>query len=479
MHVTYRDLREWLIQIKEIGGLKEVEGADVEEDAGRLAEMLSHAEDGPAVMMNAIPGYPKDHRLLINANGARERIAHTFGFNPQIDKAALVEALGKRLQSLQLLPPVVVGKGPVMENELKGDDVDLNRFPAPIWHLEDGGRYIGTGCYLITRDPEEEWVNLGTYRVMLQKKDQVGFYVSPGHHGWLHREKYFAKGRPCPVAVVLGGDPLLMITGSLEVPWGISEYDWAGGLRGEPYPVINDPVTGLPIPSEAEIVLVGYAHPGQKAPEGPFGEWTGYYASGSRDEPFINVEAIYYRNDPIILGTPPNRPPYEADKYREYIKSAMLLNDLRRSGVPGVKAVWCHGVGGCRLLIALAIEQRYTGHAAQAGHLASQLPAGAYLGRLVIVTDDDIDISDLEELMWAICTRCDPATDLDIIHRAWSGPLDPLVSPEARAKGEFYNSRMIINATRPWSWRDQFPKAIGPDREYRRRTREKWGHLLK
>jgi UbiD family decarboxylase len=111
----------------------------------------------------------------------------------------------------------------------------------------------------------------------------------------------------------------------------------------------------------------------------------------------------------------------------------MLLNDLRRSGVPGVKAVWCHGVGGCRLLIAVAIEQMYTGHAAQAGHLACQLPSGAYLGRLIIVTDDDIDVSDLEELMWGVITRCDPATDLDIVHRAWSGPLDPLVSPDMRA----------------------------------------------
>jgi len=479
MHVRYQDLREWLIQIEEIGGLKEVKGANVEEDAGMLAEMLSHTEDAPAVIMDTIPGYPKWHRLLINANGARQRIAHTLGFDHRIDRIPLLEALAQRLQSLKLLPPVVVENGPVMENVLKGEDVDLNRFPAPLWHLEDGGRYIGTGCYLITRDPEEGWINLGTYRVMVQKKDQVGFYVSPGHHGWIHREKYFAKGKPCPVAIVLGGDPLLMMTGSLEVPWGISEYDWAGGLRGGPYRVIHDPITGLPIPAEAELVLVGYTHPGEVAPEGPFGEWTGYYASGSREEPFIKVDAVYHRNDPILLGTPPNRPPYEADKYRQYIKSAMLLNDLRRSGVPGVKAVWCHGVGGCRLLIAVAIEQMYTGHAAQAGHLACQLPSGAYLGRLIIVTDDDIDVSDLEELMWGVITRCDPATDLDIVHRAWSGPLDPLVSPDMRAKGEFYNSRLIINATRPWSWRHQFPKAIGPDMEYRRKTREKWGHLLK
>lgn len=478
MAVKYQDLRQWLEQIETLGELRVVRGANLDEDAGMLAEMLSHSEEAPAVIMDDIPGYPQGYRILLNANGAKRRIAHTFGLQPDIDSFALVEALAERLQRLELIPPALVGDGPVMENVLKGDEVDLSRFPAPKWHPEDGGRYIGTGCYLITRDPEEGWINLGTYRVMVQGKNQVGFYVSQGHHGWLHREKYFARGEPCPVAVVLGGDPLLMISGSLEVPWGISEYNWAGGLRGEPYRVIHDDITGLPIPAEAEIVLTGFSYPGEKAPEGPFGEWTGYYASGSREEPFIRVEAIFHRSSPIILGTPPNRPPYEADKYRQYIKSAMLLNDLRRAGAPGVKAVWCYGLGGCRLLIAVAIEQSYAGHATQVGLLASQLPAGAYLGRLVVVTDDDVDISDLEELMWAVCTRCDPATDIHVVHHAWSGPLDPLLSPEARQKGEFYNSRLIIDATRPWSWRHQFPKAIGPDREYARKARQKWGHIL-
>src|SRR3990170_938494 len=116
MHVGYQDLREWLIQIEEIGGLKEVKGGNVEEDAGMLAEMLSHTEDAPAVIMDSIPGYPKWHRLLINANGARQRIAHTLGFDHDIDRIPLVEAIAQRLQSLKLLAPVEVENGPVMEN---------------------------------------------------------------------------------------------------------------------------------------------------------------------------------------------------------------------------------------------------------------------------------------------------------------------------------------------------------------------------
>jgi 4-hydroxy-3-polyprenylbenzoate decarboxylase len=132
-------------------------------------------------------------------------------------------------------------------------------------------------------------------------------------------------------------------------------------------------------------------------------------------------------------------------------------------------------VGGCRLLNVVAIRQRYPGHSRQAGHVAAMCRAGAYLGRIVIVVDDDVDISDLGEVMWAVCTRADPERSIDIIRRAWSGPLDPAIPPGEKG----FNSRLIIDACRPFEWRDQFPKPIGPDPAYKRETREKWGWLLK
>ncbi|HET7700046.1 MAG TPA: hypothetical protein VFM06_04155, partial [Candidatus Limnocylindria bacterium] len=131
-------------------------------------------------------------------------------------------------------------------------------------------------------------------------------------------------------------------------------------------------------------------------------------------------------------------------------------------------------VGGCRLLNVVAIDQRYAGHARQAGHVAAMCRVGAYLGRIVIVVDDDIDVTDLDDVMWAVVTRSDPARSLDIIHRAWSGPLDPAIPPEEKG----HNSRLIIDATRPWEWRDRFPIAIGPDAATKRETRKKWGWIL-
>jgi 4-hydroxy-3-polyprenylbenzoate decarboxylase len=377
-------------------------------------------------------------------------------------------------ETSRALAPRVVKDGPVMENVLRGDEVDVLKFPAPQWHPLDGGRYLGTGVVDVLKDPDSDWVNLGTYRVMVHDAKRVGVYISPGKHGRQFRDAYFTRKEPCPILVVCGGDPLLFIASTLEVPQGVSEYDWAGGIRGEPYDVITEPVTGLPMPASAEIVLAGFLHHDKKLPEGPFGEWTGYYASGERAEPVLEVDAIYHRNDPIILGVPPNKPPYEPHRYREYLRSALLLRELASAGVPGVVDAHCFGVGGCRLLNAVSIEQRYAGHSRQAGHVAAMCRVGAYLGRIVIVVDEDIDVTDLNDVMWAVVTRSDPERSLDIINRAWSGPLDPAIEPDLKG----HNSRLIIDATRPWEWRDQFPIAIGPDAATKRETRKKWGHLL-
>jgi 4-hydroxy-3-polyprenylbenzoate decarboxylase len=155
----------------------------------------------------------------------------------------------------------------------------------------------------------------------------------------------------------------------------------------------------------------------------------------------------------------------------------VLKENIARAGVPDVTEVWAHEVGGSRLLLAVAIKQRYPGHATQAGHVASQCHAGAYLGRFVIVVDDDIDVSNLEEVIWAMCTRCDPATQIDFITGAWSSALDPTISPEQRASGDLTNSRAIIDACRPFHWKEKFQKVNAPSPEMRKEAWDKWGHL--
>jgi 4-hydroxy-3-polyprenylbenzoate decarboxylase len=472
---AYTDLRGWLDCAEEIGELKIVRGAPLDPDAGQIAEMLHHTDESPAVLMDEFPGYPKGYRILINANGNRRRLALTLGLPLTVGKMELMDAWERKIADLKPLPVNCVETGPVLENVIEGDAVDVTKFPVPLWHEQDGGRYIGTGVPNITRDPDTGFVNLGVYRSMIHDAKRVGCYISPGKHGRVHRDKYFERGEPCPIALVVGGDLSLFIAGSVELPDDMCEYEWAGGMRGRAYDVIKEKYTGLPIPAEAEIVLAGFVHPTERLKEGPFGEWTGYYASSHRPEPFVEVKAIYHRNNPILLGVPPNKPPYEPHRFRAYLRSALLKRTLEQAGVPDVTGVWCHEVGGCRLLTVVGIKQRYPGHAKQALLIATGARATGYLGRITIVVDEDIDVTDLNDVMWAVVTRCDPATQLDVIHRAWSGPLDPAIKPGQKG----FNSRMLIDACRPYEWKDDFPPAIGPSVEVKRATREKWGHLLR
>ena len=141
--------------------------------------------------------------------------------------------------------------------------------------------------------------------------------------------------------------------------------------------------------------------PEERATEGPFGEWTGYYASNTRPEPLIRVQRIYHRNDPILTGARPGRPPSDYSIAKCMVKAASSGTRWEKAGVPDVKGVWCHEAGGGRLLNIISIKQRYPGHARQAGMVASQVHAGAYLGRYVIVVDDDIDPTKTFDVLWA------------------------------------------------------------------------------
>ncbi|MGH9108501.1 MAG: UbiD family decarboxylase [Acidimicrobiales bacterium] len=474
----HEDLRDWLEMVDELGELRVLEGVDLDGDVGRITEMLQHTDGAPAVLLDAFPGFERGWRILVNAQGERRRLAVTLGLPADISVGNLMDEWERRMDEVTPLPVAMVDDdpavAPVTEVVESGESVDLGRFPVPMWHAQDGGRYLGTGDCVLTKDPDSDWVNMGTYRVMVHDRNHTGLFISPGKHGRIHRDKAFERGEPLPVVVLCGMDPLLFVASCLEMPPGMSELEWAGGMRGRPVECIAGRATGLPIPARAEIALEGVVHPGKLRLEGPFGEWTGYYASAAQEVPVFEVLNVYRRHDPIILGVPPEKPPYEAHRFRQYLRSAILRRELRQVGVPDVTAAWCHGVGGCRLFNVVAIHQRYPGHAIQAGHVAASCRAGAYLGRIVVVVDDDIDVADLNEVIWAICTRADPERDFEFIRRAWSGPLDPAIEPGKKG----FNSRVIIDATRPWEWKDRFPDPIGPDLKEKATTRERWSWLL-
>jgi 4-hydroxy-3-polyprenylbenzoate decarboxylase len=478
-HIDYDDLREWLDLAERLGEVRHVTGATWQEDIGLAAEAILRAENGPCVVFDDIPGCPQGFRLLLNVFAGTRRNM-TFGFPDHLSKWELSEAYRDAyLKEMKLVPHVIVEDGPVLENVMLGDEVDVQKFPAPLWHQKDGGRYIGTGTYSITRDPEEGWLNAGAYRAQVHDKNSVGVLMAPGHHGALHREKYWKNGEPLPIVMVLGGDPISFFYGGVEAPYGVFELDIVGGLRGRPVPMVQGKVTGLPFPAHAEIVLEGFVSPDKRATEGPFGEWTGHYAGGAGPRPVLDIKAIYHRNDPILLGVPPmGAGPDEMARCRAVLRSAMVKQSMTAAGVPEVQRVWCHEVGGSRLLHGVAIRQKYPGHATQAGFIAAQCGPAAYASKYVIVADEDVDVTDLDHLLWAMLTRTEPKESIQFIDNSWDSPADPRLSPERRAAGDMSHSVAVINACKPFHWRERFPPSNAPSPEVARKAKEKFGWLL-
>jgi len=471
------DLRTWLNQIEQTGELRTVEGANWDQEMGAVSALGAQKKNNPALIFNNITGYPAGFRVVTRSLSTRNRIEVTFGLGKSDSNLGLVKAMRKMLpewkKTMHQFPCKEVVTGPVLENIKSGKDVNLFEFPVPKWHDKDGGRYIGTGDAIITRDPETHEVNMGTYRIMVHDEKTTGLHISPGKHGRMHFEKYHALGKPCPIAMSFGHHPLFFSAGCMELPFG-QEYPFVGAVTGEPVQVIIDEITGLPIPAHSEIVAVGWVPPGETRAEGPFGEWTGYYASKEQKAPIVDVRRIYYRNQPILLGAPPGLPPAENNLFEAVKNSVILWNALDRSDVPDVKGVWISEVGQQQLVI-ISIKQRYHGHAKQVAFLSSQNRPAAYHGRYVIVVDEDIDPSETDQVLWALTTRSDPEKDIDIIRRAWSTPLDTMIR---KPTDTYLNSRAVIDACKPYEWIHEFPEEIKIEPELAARVKKKWPNIL-
>ena len=429
---------------------------------GEVTEMLDHAEGSPCVLFDEVPGYPAGRRVIVNCNGTPARQAVTLNLPAsEANHDGLFRFWREALAGLQAVEP--------------GRRRRRSRLPEP--GDRRGHRPGGVsrpdlapeGRRTLHRDRQHEHPartptpigsTSGPTGTRSSSRDEMGIYISPGKHGRLIRDAYLEKGERIPVAVVVGADPLLFMASCAEgIPYGMSEYAWAGGVRGEPVEVVRGPVTGLPIPATAEIAIEGWIDPA--APlhdEGPYGEWMGYYASGEGKTHVIKVEAIHHRNDPILLGCPQGKPPHEDNRFLAYLKSALIENQLRAAGVPRITGVWCPPEAGNRMMTVIAVEQSYPGHATQALLVGSQTGTSAYGGRVAVVVDPDIDITNLDDVLWAIMTRCDPVRDVTIIDRAWSGPARP-GDPPGRA-------RLQLS---PADRRDQ---AVGMARSLRRAGRD-------
>jgi 3-polyprenyl-4-hydroxybenzoate decarboxylase len=277
-----QDLREWLDHAKAIGELVEVEQpVDVEEEMSAIGYLVAKQKPSPAVLFNTPAGFEKSPigaRHLWNVYGPSvRRIALSLEEHPDTPTVELIRRTKDKMK--KRTPPRTVPDSQVacFENTISGKDIDLTKLPIPRHWPLDGGNYAGTCDAVITRDPDTGYLNVGTYRMMVQDKNHTGLYLSPGKDARLHITRAWSMGQSVPVVACWGIDPLFMLVGSQSFPKTVSEYEYAGGIKGEPIAVAKARHSDLLFPASAEFVVEGVIHPQAMAPEGPFGEFTGYY----------------------------------------------------------------------------------------------------------------------------------------------------------------------------------------------------------
>ncbi|MBW1816798.1 MAG: phenylphosphate carboxylase subunit beta [Deltaproteobacteria bacterium] len=463
-----KNMRDFIAKCEAEGILKRITAeVDWDLELSHIAK-LNEEKSGPALLFENVKDY--DSPIITSACTTAERLAIIMGQPKETSLVGIMEEWVKLGD--KKIEPKWVDSGPCKENIMMGDDVDLFKFPAPKWYPKDGGRFFGTAHFIITKDPESGWVNLGTYRSQLLDKNHLGTQFIKGKHADLMLKKYQAMGKPMPVASIVGCDPLLFILGAARVSAFVSEYDIAGAIRGEPVEVVKGETVDLPIPAEAEVVVEGEVDADKFMDEGPFGEYTGYYSGvGTDPRNFIDVKCITHRNNPIFWGTTVGRAVTDTHMTMALSYGAALWQQLVAMKIPGIRSVYCPPEGSGRFLAIISMKQMYPGHADQVLTAAISTEMGAYGLKTVIVVDEDIDPWDIPRVMYALSFRFQP-NRCQIIKRGRSTPLDPSLPIDSRE----ITGRLLMDATIPYDWKDK-PIPITLDPDIVEKVKGRWAEL--
>ncbi len=391
--------------------------------------------------------------VMINLSSTYERLALGLGTTV----SDMVRVYGER--QTRPVAPVLVDpvRAPVKDIVLTGSSASLDLLPIPTHNALDAGPYL-TGACLVCRDPDTGVVNVGLYRHQVQAPDQLGVWFIPGHHGAYVQQKYEARGEEMPVAIVIGHHPGLVMGAISRLPGAGGEYDEAGALTGEPIELVKAELSDLPVPARAEIVIEGVIPPGVRAQEGPFAEWPGHYTE-SGPKPVIKVRCITMRRDAIFYDV--------FAGHREHV----VLGSLPRMGsvyrrvkqvVPGLVNV--NVPAHVRMHCYISFRKTSDTEAKKAAFAALLTEPENF--KTIILVDEDIDVFNEPEVMWAIGTRCRPDKDVLIIPD-WSDPggLNPC-GYEYFAGGTRQprkTAAMIIDATKPAPPAQYPPRALVPE----------------
>jgi UbiD family decarboxylase len=401
---------------------------DGDYDVAALLWELERRGEMPVVWCERVRGARLP--LVTNLFGDRRRYAAALGVPPD----ALAEEWLQRGE--RRIAPRLVSQGPVTEIVLTGADVDLGTLPIIRHFTEDAGPYITNGI-VVAKDPDTGVRNASFHRMQLKSRNRLGTSLHSRRHLWDYARRAEERGQPLPIAVVIGAHPLFHFGAGLwKGPIDVDEYDVAGGFLGEPLEIVSGVTVPVESPAHAEIVLEGSILPGVREPEGPFAEFTGYASERSTQHVF-EVTAILRRTNALYQDIAAGISA-EHTTLLAVPQEARLLRVLR-ANFPTVKAVAYPQSGTCRLHCYIAMKVAAEGQAKNAALAAFGDDISL---KLVIVVDDDVDVTREDEVMWAVATRMQADQDLSVIPNAMGAILDPSTRNGTTAK-------VVIDATRP------------------------------
>lgn len=394
-----------------------------------LAFELERRNHAPILTIEKPTGFQTG--FVSNLFGSWDRIAGMFGVTRPGFNAAWIRAEANKIK------PVRVGEGDVQAVVQQGDEVDASELPIPHHFATDGGRYISAGI-LATKDPDTGIRNLSFGRMQLKGPRRFGISLHSRGHTWDFFRRAEARGEPLEVAVVVGAHPALLMAASYRTDMHVDEYDVAGGILGEPVEVVEATTVSVDVPAAAEIVLEGRILPDVREPEGPFGEYPGYSSNRSTQNVF-HVDAITRRPSPLFLDIVPGN---SADHLNlTTLSREPLLFERVREVVPTLKALHLPK-SGTTFHCFFSMEKTAEGTARQAMLLLFGMDPKI---KLAIACDEDIDVYNTEEVLWAVATRVQADRDVFTVPSVFCNLLDP----SAR---DGMSTRMGIDATRPVDW---------------------------
>lgn len=478
--MAYKDLRDWLATLEKEGELVRVKReVNWNLEIGGIVRELCDTS-GPAALFENIKDY-KDTlctKLFTGSLATFSRVALMMGLPKDTPYRELIKVWRER--SKKRIKPVVVDTGPCKENILMGDDVDLFQLPVPHWSKLDGGRYINTFGGVVTKDAKTGWENMGVYRAVIHSKNSTSMSVAQGQHIWYSWRSWRKQGKNMPLAIAIGGDPLMPAVGASPVPLQVDEWDVWGALQQQPVELVKCETVDLRVPAHSEIVLEGEVLTDVSTfkNDGPFSEYTGHYG-GKSQRPVFKVNCMTFRNDPIFQGAITGVPTTEDHTVSSVSHSAIMwdLLDARMVGVTGVNADPSTAYAN----IIVQIDNSYYGQVHQIAANIWSSTLSNMMGKNIIVCDEDVDIYDLKRVFWAIGYRVDPTRDI-IQFPGWISALDPIVHPDERIGfGGNKGTRLLIDATKaidkPRSdklFGERFATVAYPDKDTMDMVRKNW-----